>query len=735
MKRTSYKLAVLFLVGFIMAPQVASAGVFTWVKVGKWRGKAMDAAAYSETMGTNVGRYYLGRDFFSRYSLRCWGTRLGAKDWKDENDSLWAVKLAGAPFGSSNEDYNQFEIPDADGITIRTYFRYQPPKVIVDGTEVSDPFPKPGLYEEVAPDKIPGTADVMVTSHARNWMGVDIQQRVLGWSQTNHDDYVIYDWTFHNTGNVDRDDEIELKEQLLKDFYIMQQTQYIPNSGPKEWTSWRGMLPEDTVRIHFAYPESRNGGPPDLFGEPRSSGWLRGTVFAGDAILYVDHTDGSHVDEWKQPSMHAIGHPDILALKHESGVRSAEDHLFVYEVMQHGFSQTDLREGNTHYMQDDPAYEGQVDPTTFHEMPFDERGWIESLAPDWATWHSTSAYSSGPYQFAFGDSIRVVWAQVGGSISLEKQWAVGLEHRAETPAADWPADVLWPGAATGDWYLPPAHIEHPEIMEGDWDKAKDSWVYTGRDSLFQNAYAAQWNFKHDYNVPIPPPAPDVTVASLPGRISIEWDGWQSESVNDFAGYRVYRARGGADSTFFPIFECGAGTDNPLTDHYEDDKAERGKAYYYYVAAFDDGSENLDDVLNPGASLESGQFLNMTTQAASRTEAPEATLDNIVVVPNPFNVSARELQFPGETDKIMFMGLPPVCDIRIYTESGDLVKVIKHTNLSADEPWGVLAEEQSVTQSSQVIVSGIYIAFIEERDPDNIEKLTGNTTFVKFVVVR
>lgn len=727
MKRTSFKIAVLSLACFILASTVASGSVFTWVKVGKWRAKAFDAGSYSETCGTSVGYYYLGRDGFSRSSLRCWGTIMGCEDWEDEAGDEHAVWLAGPPYGSSDEILNQWELEDADGLTLRTYFRYRPPVVIVDGTTVSDPFPKPGLYEVVDPDKVPGTADVMVESHIRNKMGVEIRQRLLAWSQTNHDDYVVYDWTFFNTGNMDRDADIE-QEQTLKGFYIMRQLQYFPNDGTREWPTWSGMLTGDSVRIAYSYPESKEGGPPDRFGDPQPSGLLRGPVFAGDVVLHVDSTGGGHVDEWKQPQMHCIGGPDILMLKHESGMRSETDHAFNYEVMQTGYSGTGIAEDVTHYMQDDPIFAGKVIPGTFHEMPLDYMKFINSMDPDWAFWHLVNSYSCGPYDFAFGDSIRFVWAQVAGAISTEKSWEVGLAHKAGT------ADEKWPEAL--DWPLPQAHIDHPEIMgEGDNDQVKDAWVYTGRDSLFQNAYAAQWNFREGYEIPIPPPAPDIELTSMPDMIKIEWDGWQSEDVDDFAGYRVYRALGGVDSTFHMIFECGGGTANALTHSFPDVTAERGKAYYYFVAAFDDGSEHDGDVFdtqgNPlspaGTSLESGRYLNMATQAAYSMRAAATTLENVVVVPNPFNITAEALQYPGEPDKIMFMELPPVCTIKIYSESGDLVKTIEHTNLAADEPWGFLAEEQSVTETGQVIVSGVYIAYIETPD--------GESTFVKFVVVR
>ena len=61
------------------------------------------------------------------------------------------------------------------------------------------------------------------------------------------------------------------------------------------------------------------------------------------------------------------------------------------------------------------------------------------------------------------------------------------------------------------------------------------------------------------------------------------------------------------------------------------------------------------------------------------------------------------------------------------ESGDLVKTIEHTDGSGDESWGVLAEEWSASNTGQIIVSGIYIAYIETPD--------GESTVLKFAIVR
>ncbi|MCB7130008.1 MAG: hypothetical protein J3T61_10780, partial [Candidatus Brocadiales bacterium] len=52
---------------------------------------------------------------------------------------------------------------------------------------------------------------------------------------------------------------------------------------------------------------------------------------------------------------------------------------------------------------------------------------------------------------------------------------------------------------------------------------------------------------------------------------------------------------------------------------------------------------------------------------------------------------------------------PIGTIRIFTLSGDLIKTIEHTNLTGDEPWDL------ITESNQVIRSGLYIFHVEGED--------------------
>ncbi|MDZ7332850.1 MAG: fibronectin, partial [candidate division KSB1 bacterium] len=79
--------------------------------------------------------------------------------------------------------------------------------------------------------------------------------------------------------------------------------------------------------------------------------------------------------------------------------------------------------------------------------------------------------------------------------------------------------------------------------------------------------------------------------------------------------------------------------------------------------------------------------------------------------------------------------PPFCTIKIFTERGDLIYTIEHTDGSGDAEWN------SITSSRQVVVSGVYIAHFEVTE-DYYDSQTGELLFKKgdsairkFVIIR
>jgi hypothetical protein len=205
---------------------------------------------------------------------------------------------------------------------------------------------------------------------------------------------------------------------------------------------------------------------------------------------------------------------------------------------------------------------------------------------------------------------------------------------------------------------------------------------------------------------------------------LQWSS-SAETWPNFNGYLLYRAETKTDTTFELIGSCDK---NNVIHSFDDVTAKRGFNYFYYIQTKDDGSTND---IQPGVPLVSSMFYTMTNVGASLRRPASNTLSAIRVVPNPYNVKAKSIQFGTNKsieNQITFFGLPPFCTIKIFTETGDLIQTLNHVNGSGDEKWN------SLTSSSQIVVSGLYIAYFEVTQ-DTPEFKKGENTFRKFIIIR
>ena len=235
----------------------------------------------------------------------------------------------------------------------------------------------------------------------------------------------------------------------------------------------------------------------------------------------------------------------------------------------------------------------------------------------------------------------------------------------------------------------------------------------------------QFNYEHDYRVPMPPPGPafNVTPYEQSGRVgniiafndSVEYVNDPHQGVPDLAGYRIYRS---AEYPFGP-WERIADIPAKSTDYWDDDtglyrfvdqKVALGYGYFYSVTSYDSGHDQWAvDPSVPVPSLESSIFANRTAIRFYTTLTPlteDESLDRIEVVPNPFYLSSG-LQNASDQKLIQFVNVPAVCTIRIFTLRGDLVKTIRHNDSSS----GVATWNQ-ISDNNQYVKSGMYFYYVK-----------------------
>lgn len=675
----------------------------------------------SEYVGMKWPADYLNQD--NAVIERAW---LAAENFVDETNKNW--EAYGVYFDALTVDASIFPVVH------KQTAKFPFPKIFVDGINTTS------IYEgEVDSINFNIVPDRIVTNIVNTKLGLTMKKRIFAFSQQYHDNYFIKEYTFINTGNIDYDDDVELTgtlygvrfgEALRYSTCRDGATKYDNEQswGKHSWVTKRGDLPPNDYPSHvgesiteanpivewlrcsftWAGQSDRttawdNIGAPDKNGNGR----LAAPQHVGVIAVHVDKDVTDRTDDPYQPAVMGWHAGDILlAIADQLQIDDPNGMKSVYRFLS-GEPRGGATQGGTNRYFEDI---GNLSSITERVSPWNL---IHNDVGGTGIW-----ICYGPFDIPHGDSIRIVEAECVSGLSRKMCEQIGARW---LKAYNDPTD-------TGPFDLPDGGTTD------DLDFYKNSWVYTGWDSILQTMGRAKRNFdlmENGETIPMPPlPPPLVEVNSGGDRIRISWQASESENDADFAGYKVYRAVGKPDTSYEEIY-----SGPKEVKLFEDTTPVRGFAYYYYVVAFNNGSNNQSGTANPTGELHSGRFYTRTTEPAFLQRQAGKSMDDIRIVPNPFNIKARDINYPGESDKIGFFNIPAFCKINIYTERGDLIKTIEHIDGSGDEYWN------SLTSSRQIVASGVYIAYFEVTR-DYIDSATGkvlykkgDNTFRKFIIIR
>ncbi|MCX7984206.1 MAG: hypothetical protein N3A63_04825 [Bacteroidetes bacterium] len=598
--------------------------------------------------------------------------------------------------------------------------KFPHPSVIVDGVKATE-----RDIDDVVDEYNPNLpCDRMIYNRAHTSIGITITRRVYAFTQQYHDNYFIYEYEFVNTGIIDNKGTKMNPHPTLTGVVFHWQHRYgFAGESYQDQPPWaptgaswglntindavgqdpsHTLPPPNNFRAVLSYygPVSTEGTVDEDIGRPNpyNGKTMAGTCFAGVVVLHADKSSTDHSDDPKQPTTTRFMGSD----KDAQTVNQYDAALMTlkYQYMTAGH------------------------PTQTHaeQIGKNQWGWPTGFANTWGgdPGGYAAAQGFGPYTMAPNDTIRIIFAEGVAGIMNDRALVneIAQSWFKKTPPRGLNAYPLPPNA--------------PTPTTTDRNEYKNWWVFTGKDSLFQTFRRAIENFKSGYSIPQPPPPPSKFMVQSGGKqITLTWEGPEAEAHPNFDGYEVYRSEGRTDTTFSKIFSCNKSN---LTHTFVDRTARRGFNYYYYIVSKDDGTRNT---VQPGVPLVSSKFYTMTNTPAYLTRLPGERLSDIRIVPNPWNIRSRSLYFgldPTSQDRLVFYELPPYCVIRIYTETGDLIETINHTDGSGVEFW------HSLTSSRQVVVSGVYIAYIEVtsdyyNDQGELVFKKGDNVFKKFIIIR
>lgn len=665
------------------------------------------------------------------------GFIMAATNWEDP---LGNVIPKAAILWSPDSDY-EWSQPMVT-VPMTNYVRWEMPlNYTIQSTDTQAENKQVEPWGEADASKMIGTCDQVVEVTTQNPMGVEVHRKIFAWSQQYHDDYMVCDVTLtNNSGKTLTGFYLNIREN---DMYIRKAAGSEPSvsdiandSRRYTWQHYYGAREGDSLRVFYMY----HGDNPDLAGDQmgmpihNQDGRLYQHEMHFYAILHASKApytnEAEDEDDWLQPTVTDVYSRPLVGLT-EVYAKTNADRPKLYDFIAGYQATLNPMEG---------AFEG-----TFHQKPNDEFG-----SPDWSselsglgsasTFHGRFC-SFGPYaEFKDGEKLHFVYVSGFAGLSIEKAKEIGEKWLAGT--LEEPPNL--PNERTG--YLP-ENFAFPTDDENN--NRKNRWLSTGVDSVMASVSRAKWNYEHDWQVPMAPEPPHMLIFGTGEGVEIHWAAPEAEDMLNFWGYRIMRRVGYQDTVFYEEvdrFDMNALDDladtvrigSMIYDGYKflDDSVLAGASYYYYVQSGIEVDEDDFDAYptTRGKILWSGRVWSTSRLDVNPKRPIGSTLSDIRIVPNPYYISNSYLSSdyginPDDPRLIMFFNLPKTCKIKIFTESGDLIKTIKHTytEISSLEVSSGWEEWNMVTDNQQAISSGIYIAVFETPAKE--------VAYQKFIVVR
>lgn len=642
-----------------------------------------------------------------------------------------------AAFSSRGKDIPNGKIV----VPLTNYARYDNPTFTVTSAGKTTTPPKNDLGGgiKIDPSKCIGTSDQSVVVTNGFSCGVEVEKKVLAWSQQYHDNYAIIDMTFTNKSTQTftnfyvflHDGEYPLQRADGSNPGVAAVDQFANGNSPRKWFHYYGAKISDSLRIWYNYSSDDPENAGDRIGQPltQQGGRLLDKDYTIMATLHasekpytpsgnmINNIDANDKDDMNQPKVSTVANmQNNLNLP-----------LFsvTYDPVVDGPAYYNLMNGQTLASEDMTG--ADVRPG-HHRKNIDEMG---KPAPGGE--NAISAFSNsfesmikayGPYTFAPNQQIRIVKLTGTAGISREKAIEVGKKWYADTKTGTTTLTDPKPNSPTGSF---PSNFVFPAGAT-ETDKKKDKWVSTGIDSVHMTVSRAKYNFMKGYKAPTTPPPPtSLTLTGTSAGITLQWADAAAEALPNFAGYRIMKKIGDRDTTYYQEIYRSNSSDKAATHTYTDTQVRVAASHFYYVQSM--GTISANDLnahpTERGKIIYSPRVYFYNNTAVNGEAKLGNELEKITIVPNPFNWNDPNIRGYGWTNpsnlQISFYELPKTVTIRIFTEYGDLIRTIEHDQDSGFNKWNMTNEK------GQTIASGIYIVVFQTPD--------GAVSYQKLVVAR
>lgn len=567
--------------------------------------------------------------------------------------------------------------------------------------------------------------------------GITVKQRTMSWSFPGYNDFIIYDYVFKNTGDlaIPSAGVIKHYEQTLNEVWFAFHSELA--------VSTKGML-----NFHYNPIFQNSAAPAGGFG------WHPGSGYSDYWVVQNDQSDGEGLffysrdynggrepvpgdkyglkPNWQDQLRKVSGMPPELQDPSGFGF------TFLYRTTPSGGDPNDPDPTHFSIYSDEAEKFGvkTVDTQSFGPAVFSYGQIYDFMKTDHRVSNTGDLYcmytgSYGPYTLAPGDSVRIIVAEVAGTLDLHEVYRGDPDHMLKSFTEDYMNDSV-------------AADMHRNIQ------------------AVRNAF--KWGFGAKVNgidlaadVPDSPPSPNCKAinSSYGGDtaiIAVQWDklaeGVQYtdgssqiffDGATDLSGYRIYRGvdkRGIWDLVAdIPRSDFNKYWDVQLNEYsYKDYTVQFGYDYYYYVQAYYANPRPWTSangtIVNDLPELTSGDY-NRTPLTSAKPGPVDLTKEgwDVFVAPNPYIEGDPEHSFPSAY-KIEFRKLPEKATINIYSISGDLIKVLHHAPDSYGNLAGSIAWDQR-SDSGLLVAPGLYIYVVQSET----EGTKGERTTGKLMIIR
>ena len=573
-------------------------------------------------------------------------------------------------------------------------------------------------------------ADRMFTASYGTWMGIERKTRVYAYSSEAHDDYYIVEMTLTNTGNTDQDEEIE-EERTLEGVYFARRKAkasmaFLGALGTHRPYAWGA---DKVVARTLASVDESPDRDIDFTSIYSWAGWQ-------NSFTEWDSRGGAIIrkNNWQIARWDTLGRLAGAGMQGEVHIYAPTRAMGPDETPWDVSDAGEAQPSTTTSLKSDWPYWGYTGLQAGHAPEGMWRARLECPPEEYPglTWEQRMAQCNsnsvgspyrqymayGPYTLEPGEHVTFVQAVGVNGLSQEAKFKIGNQYKRNWQN-NLPEETPIEYDANGDGVITDTEIDG---AEGDERMSKNMWVMNSRDSLFQSFRNAKGVWADGgLAVPQRPVQPkSFSVDTRSDRVQLRWTLYEDAPIPD--SFAVYRT----DVSYRTLHEHVAtveASEGERVYTYGDTDVERGVGYYYYVQSIDQTEESPAGIIPVGTTLRSNRYWTQTYTPAQLVRSPATNVADARVVPNPLHVNAEpSVRYPSQENRIGFLEIPGQATIEIYTELGELVQTIDHTNGSGDEYWNL------TTESNQVVQSGIYMAVIKDKE-------TGEQVIRRFVIIR